>query len=189
MILFLKPKTLNLKPNIGQALIESIVAIGALTIGLMGVLTLLSRAIGTNRVLSDSYIGTYLATEGVEVIKNDLDHNILLQRVNPATPWNAGICDVGTGGTASFQLQYDTTDLGAAYIGDASLNSTIKIKYDANRGYQYLSGAPTPFVRTVKVDCSADGSEGIAVSSVVTWITRGGATFSSGIEDHFYHYR
>ena len=186
---FQVPSSVSRASRGGQALIEAIVALSALTIGLLGVLTLLSRAIGTNRVLSDSYIGTYLSTEGIEVIKNDLDHNILLQQVNPATPWNAGVCDVGTGSTAAFELQYDTTDLSTAYIGDDTAVSTRNINYDPSGGYQYISGTPTPFVRTVRVNCAVDGGEGVKVSSIVTWTTRGGALFSSDIEDYFYHYR
>ena len=181
-------KLKSLHSESGQALVESIVAIGALMLGLMGVLTLLSRAIGTNRLVSDSYVGAYLASEGVEVVKNNLDHNVILNSQGIATPWNDGICNF-PGGTSSFEPEYDTTDLASVRIGDASFSSTRVILYDPSRYYQYASGVPTQFLRTVRVDCNVDGGDGIAISSVVSWITRGGASFTTTVEDHFYHWR
>ena len=165
------PHSLRRASRSGQALVESIVAMGALMVGLIGVLTLLSRAVGINRLLSDNYVGTYLATEGVEVIKNNLDHNVVLNSAGFATAWNDGLCNF-PGGTSAFEVEYDTTNLAGARIGDASFDSARKILFDQNRYYQYLSGAATPFTRTVKVDCNVDGGEGVAVSSIVTWVTR-----------------
>src|SRR3989338_4130432 len=68
----------------GQLLIESMIAITIVVVGILAVFTLLSESQSLNRVVADRYIGTYLASEGLELIKNLIDKNYIQQ-----LPWNS----------------------------------------------------------------------------------------------------
>ncbi len=75
----------NLGSENGQSLIETVVALSVLVVGLLGIVVLLNNSLGLNRVTADNYTATYLAAEGIEVIKNLIDANIIAR-----CPWNSG---------------------------------------------------------------------------------------------------
>jgi hypothetical protein len=155
----------------GQLLVEAMVAIGLVVIGLLGVFALLSQSLGLRRVVSERYIATYLAAEGVELVKNIIDTNYIQGIV-----WNQGI-DSG-----DYLIDYD-----------GGLQPTIApaspLLYNESTGiYSYNSGNPTRFKRLINITLSSDG-ENITVNSIVDWQTRGGGEFSVNLEDHFYNWR
>ena len=45
---------------------EAMIAITLLLVGFLGTITLINRSVGLTRVVADSYVGSYLASEGVE---------------------------------------------------------------------------------------------------------------------------
>ncbi|MDO8504368.1 MAG: hypothetical protein Q7S36_00745, partial [Candidatus Liptonbacteria bacterium] len=157
----------------GQLLIEMIVALGVLTLGFLGITSLLSRALALNRVSSDSYTATYLAAEGIEVVKNILDGN----RMRGAS-WNGGY-------SGDYAPDAQTTDL-AVTTGNVGNNLTLVCDLNnQNCEYGYdVNGEPTPFNRVVTV--TLIGSVEARINSVVTWNSRGGVIFSVNLEDHFY---
>ena len=150
-------------------------AISVLTIGFLGVVTLLSKALGLNRVVADNYIGTYLAAEGIEVAKNILDTNLIQK-----TSWSQGFSD------GDYEVDYQSTALQP--YQDRTLS------FDGGTGhYAYQEGyTPTSYKRKVTVKLIADAGvqvNEIQVNSEVSWITRGGGTFSINLEDHFFNWR
>lgn len=162
-------------------------AISILTVGFLGTLTLLSRSLGTNRVISDNYTATYLAAEGIEVMKNILDANAIQGRA-----WNDGICN----NTGAWRVDYATTALTggahqAVWLGNASARDTVPLDFDAfDQGaafYQYAAGTATSYRRTVLVVCPS--SNEVRINSIVDWETRGGGTFEVNLEDHFFNWR
>lgn len=157
----------------GQLLIEAIIAIGLIIIGLTGVLAFLSSSLSLNRVVSDQLVGTYLAEEGVELTKNILDSNL-----KQGNPWNYG-----------FTQDQD-------YLVDNS-NQSLRVwldtplLYEPNKasthfGYNYESGRPTIFKRTIHI--TPIGSNEIQVKSIVKWSERGGQ-FTIELDDHFFNWR
>lgn len=171
-------KIRSLKNIKGQMLIELMVALGVLTIGFLGMVTLLSKAISLNRTISENYQATYLATEGVEIIKNLLDANLL-----QAKSWNAGF---GTGKT--YEVQYDSSWASGREPLEVLNNSDLrKLRMNGDGFFNYTDGANTPFTRKILI--SLVGSYEVQVNSVVSWTSRGGGTFEANIEDHFYNWR
>lgn len=156
----------------GQLLIEAMVAIGITVIGLIGVFSLLSQTFSLNKVASDQYIATNLAAEGIEVVKNIIDSNIIKKE-----PWNKGI-DNG-----SFEVQYDSTKL----IDSAS---DKPLKFNSGTGvYSYdAGGSATPFRRQITINTLRGGDE-IQVNSKVTWKGRNASDFEVNLEDHFFNWR
>lgn len=166
----------------GSLLIESIVAINIALIGLLGVLGLLSSSLTLNRDAGQKIIATYLAAEGVEVIKNMIDLNY----VDGSVGWNNGIR------TGSYEISYlrIETDLGGY-----ERESENVLWFDSLTGiYSYDSGngEPTGFKRTVRIQENDNdgnvGTEEIVVNSILKWPSKTGLQ-TINLEDHFFDWR
>lgn len=154
----------------GQLLIEMLVALGILTVGFLGVTTLLSRALGLNRVVSDNYTATYLAEEGIEITKNILDSNAIKK-----VGWNEGFSN------GNFEADFQSLSL-------TPIVTVVRNIYFTNNQYGYdQAGARTPFQRTISV--SMPNVNEVVVHSLVEWTSRGEANFSVDLEDHFFNWR
>ena len=169
----------------GQVLIESIVAISIGVVGLLGFLHLLTQAIAINKDVGQQSVATYLAAEGIEVVKSIIDANFT---ANPRRAWNAFLSD------PTYEVAY--SDSGAD-ISPLSSDPT-PLEYHPLTGlYDYVADAvsvTTGFTRTVQIstlDTDGDGSssEEMKVVSTVQWQKRGGGTNEVALEDHFFDWR
>ncbi len=155
--------------NSGQAIVEALVAISALTVGFLGIFTLLSQSFGLNRVVSDNYVGNYLASEGVEVVKNLIDANTINSRT-----WNSGLTD------GTYEVEYSSDALEANQSRFLAFDPTTDL-------YSYSGTQTTPFKRAITLQNISPDQ--LKVVSQVSWTDRGGGTFNVTLEDHFYHWR
>lgn len=161
--------------NKGQLLVESMMGISITIIGLLGILALLSRSVSLNRVISDQFIGNYLAAEGIEVVKNLIDANIIQKNA-----WNQGLDTAG-----NYEADYNSVIL--------EHDSSQFLKFDDTLNvYNYDSGADTPFKRKIAIsypDCPALHCERhIKAKSVVGWTNKSGV-FEVNLEDHFFNWQ
>lgn len=159
------PRFARTRARAGEVLLESLVAITIVVVGLLGLFSMLTRSVSLTRVIADRHVASNLAAEGIEVVKNIIDGNVLKHK-----PWNSGVDD------GTYEVIYASQSL-APYLGRNFL-------YDAATGlYGYGAGTPTNFVRRIEIQ--RVGSEEIKVNSIVSWLTRGGASFDINVEDHF----
>lgn len=157
----------------GEALIEALVALGILMVGFLGIMELLSRSLSLNRVVAQRYAASYLAAEGIEVVKNISDTNIV-NNPGDRNAWRQGL-DAG-----SYEAEYGAASLEA--------NNTRNFYFDSATGlYDYSGFGNTPFRRRVEI--SHPNADEMKVNSIVDWITRGGGSFTVNVEDHFYNWR
>lgn len=152
----------------GQMVVESMIAASILTVGLLGALALLNRSLSLSRSISNNYIGTYLASEGVEIVKNLIDTNIIQSR-----PWNDGISP------GDYEADYASAALAPYANRSLSFNPTAHL-------YYYGAGSQTNFTRRLRI--SMVGADEMRVNSIVTWST-GLAQSSLNVEDHFFNWR
>jgi len=61
----------------GQALIESIVAMGIIVTGVLGAFSFFSSSISLNRLVTNQYVATYKAASIIELYKHCIDVNRL----------------------------------------------------------------------------------------------------------------
>lgn len=152
----MREKKFNLKE--GALMVESIVAVSLIVVGLLGVFALLIKSSRMNKDVYNRFVASYLAAEGIEVIKNIIDTDV----ATPGVQWNKTI------ETGSYEVQYDskTADKLSMYIGyDAS--STEPMKFDKTTGsFGYGSGETSLFRRTIRAEEDGDF---INVSSIVEW--------------------
>lgn len=157
-----------MRNNRGYILVEALVAITIIVVGLLGIFALLSRSLSLNRVVADRYTAAYLAVEGVEIIKNIIDNNLVNGRA-----WNTGLAN------GQFEVDYD----------DLALQAFANRPFQFNDGrYGYITGQPTRFIRRIDVGFLGGGEE-IKVNSVVSWVGRGDASFEINLEDRFFNWR
>lgn len=156
----------------GQFLIESWVAISILVVGFLGIFSLLSRSLSLNNIVSSQYIASNLAAEGIEVVKNLIDHNII-----QGEPWNS---DIRTG---FYEVSYDSSSLTS--VDPANLN-LLSFSSSTNT-YNYQNGQPPYFKRLIEIINNTNPDE-IIVKSTVNWQIRGGS-YSVNLEDHFFNWR
>jgi hypothetical protein len=161
--------------NQGQILVETMVALSMVVIGLLGLLSLLTYSIGLNKIVSDQYVGSYLAAEGIEIIKNIIDTNIAI-----GDPYNQGLS------SGSYEVDYKSQQPKPLY----SSSSLRNLKFDGKR-YTYSPNPgsfaeETPFTR--KIEISYNGDFHMIVKSTVSWSTKG-VSQSLTLEDHFFGWR
>ncbi len=154
----------------GILLVESMVAITVIIFGLLAIMTLVSRSLSLNRVVSDQYIAAHLAAEGVEIVKDVVDTNYLQDQA-----FNQGLTP------GDYNIDYEF------------VSKNENLRYDPNEGYNHTNGILTPFKRVIKIENFDDPDSGnvveIKVNSIVTWTTRGGGKFEINAEDHFFNWR
>jgi len=150
-------------------MVESMVAITVLIVGLFGIMNLVSRSLSLNRVVSDQTVAANLAMEGIELVKNKIDSNVIQVR-----PWNFGINE------GEYEMDFTSDEL--------LPNENRAFNYDSVSGqYTYGVGSPTRFIRILTIEQPA--LDEMRVSSFVKWTTRGGGEFSVNLEDRFYNWR
>lgn len=161
----------------GQVIVEALVALSILMTGFLGMLTLLSRSLFISRAVSDDYTASYLAAEGIEIVKNIIDTNALQK-----LPWNSGFSTNGT-----YEADYSSSQLrSSSGLGE-------RMVFDAATGFFGRSGnSPTNFYRKIvitNVDLNGDSVyDATRVNSVVSWTT-GALSKSINLEDRFFDWR
>ena len=170
----------------GQMLVEAMVALGIVVVGLLGLMDLLSTSIGYNKVVGDQYIGAYLASEGVEMVKNIIDNDVAYGR-----PFNNSFRD-----GRIYELGYKGPE-GSWTIDKTEYNANNPtgryLKFDdATKKYNYESGNDTVFKRLIEIRYGSPGGVNgneIIVNSKTSWTTKGGASMDINVEDHFFNWR
>lgn len=160
----------------GQTIMEMVVALSVLTIGLLGIITLLNVSLGLNRVVADNYRGTYLAAEGVEIVKS-----LVATNAEKRIPWCSGLPP----GDYEFDYRVRVPEVGSydclvPYPGlDEVSNRPLRLHASSHLyDYDQSGSTPTIFYRTVSVSYEAAGPSGeddkMIVRSIVRWRDRTG---------------
>jgi len=147
-----------LRPRSGQAMVEALVAISIILVGILGVFTLTSSSISINRIDADRYVAINLAKEGIELVKNLLDKNIIDE-----LPWNNL---PGFSMDGDYKIDYDDT-----LLSGWTLSSLLFFSKDSG-GYRYpeIGDEETNFNRKITIDNVDD--KHIKVTSTVYWASK-----------------
>lgn len=165
----------------GQTIMEMVVALGILTVGFLGIVNLLNSSLGLHRVIADDYKATYLAAEGVELIKNMVVTNAGNQAGSlPLTPvaWCSGLP------AGSYEIDHTLEvpssrpdDCNTSYPGLFAVTGRPLFFHPATHLYDYdtTDSQETPFRRTVTISYGkeaipfATADDQMTVQSVVRW--------------------
>ena len=159
----------------GFLLVEAMVSMSVLMIGVLGIFALMSQSIKLTRTINDQYVATYLAAEGIEIVKNMIDSNVL---TDPGA-WNAN----GFDASACYELYYGTDSLGSAWTVSCDGSGATPLAFDGSL-YGYGGGDASGFTRTVRIAPIMDGVQvGVRVRSTIHW---SGGEQQFALEDTFY---
>jgi type II secretory pathway pseudopilin PulG len=161
--------------SLGQAMVEALVALSVIIVGILAVFTLTSTSISVNRIDADRYVAINLAKEGIELVKNLLDRNI----VDGNAPWN-NLPGFQSGST-DYEIDYNDNAL--------SLYDGKPLYFGKNGGgykYDSLSGSGdilTSFSRKINIK-NIDDSH-IKITSIVYWKSKN-VSYDFTVVDYFY---
>jgi len=160
----------------GQTLIEVMIALSVATIAFSGIMALLSKSFFYDRVIADQVTATYLASEGIEIAKNVIDHDL-----PSGNAWGSCLP------AGDFMLDY-----AADCSNFPNYNGNVALKFDPTTeryGYAAASGAAaTVFTREIRVTKNVSTPDQITVQSIVRWSTGPAASQSVDLEDVFYNW-
>jgi Tfp pilus assembly protein PilV len=148
--------------KLGFSLMEVIVIIFIITMGLIGVASLVIQNIQVKDFNCDVLVASQLAQEGLELVRSVRDSNWL------ASEW-FGNGLVAEGGTSIITIYFD-----GSYI---VVNPVVNIDSDEaklkknNNFFVHGTGDNTSYSRVIEIDNT--DSTGIAISSLVQWNNRG----------------
>lgn len=136
---------------------EVIVILFVLSIGILSVLSLMRRSLYFKNLERNLVVATYLSQEGLEIMKNIRDTNIILEA--DYDNWD-GFGSAGIG-TSTYKIDYyDLLATSSASIDDAIL------QFDSNGFFRHLEGGEDSiFKRLITVR-----AETIASTSVESWV-------------------
>jgi Tfp pilus assembly protein PilV len=145
----------------GYTLLETLIAIFILTLVIVGPMSVASRTLFSATIARQQVIAFYLAQEAIESIRNIRDQNSL------SGSWLTDLPALG---------QNFTIDVTAINPGTNKPTMTLcaascpPINYDlATHLYQYQTGTPSDFTRTVRIDSVPDKTDEVAVSVTIDW--------------------
>jgi len=149
------------KNSLSFTLLEVIISIFLLITGIIGILILISQIIAFTRDSVSRLTAIYLAQEGIEIVRNIRDSNLLTKCYkNAARSYHYDI-NINTYG---WEADYNDEGLFDSYDGDF-------LFLDSEGFYNYDTGTPTKFKR--KINISDRGSIKFTVTVEVFWIERG----------------
>ena len=155
----------------GQAMIESIVAISVSVVGLLGIIAMLNYSLNTNRDVGRKFVATYLAAEGIEIVKSLIDKNY-----TDDISWNSWVSN------GEYNVEYNID--GADFYDTKQGDIYRKLKINNNGVYQYSNGSETAFWRIITITEKGSPVNEIIVHSIVRW-----AGNEVDLEDHFFDWR
>jgi len=153
----------------GFTLLEVIISIFILTVGTLTIVGLIADSLAVVGASKKIAIGTSLAQEGIEVVRNIRDTNWI----------EDGAYDDGLDIDDDYCVNYDSTAL-------ISCGSFDLFWDEINLNYSHSAGSSTGFSRTISILAStdSDGVDYIRVQSVVSWDTA-----QTTVETHLYDWK
>lgn len=154
--------------NRGFTLLEIMVAIIVTTVGVLGMYSLLIKIIALADSNTSRFMAAQLAKEGVELIRNIRDVNML-----SGNSWDVGLTTCSGVGC---EMDYNDNGL-SVYAGRY-------LKIDSNGFYNYELGAVSRFRRKITIFPNGDILE---IVSEVFWPGASGPSLK--INEHLYNWR
>jgi len=143
-------------------LIEVLAAIFLITVGVMGALIVINQTTVFTQVTSSRLVASYLAQEGIEIVKNIRDTNFLkIHKGEEGINWDDNILCCPT---SPCQCEAD-------YDDSALVSADRYLKFDGGF-YNYDSGTDTVFKRKITITPDTDI---LKVLVEVSWTERGRA--------------
>lgn len=145
--------------NKGFTLIELVISVFIIAIALSGAFTILQRLIASTTLSSSQLVASFLAQEGVEIVRSVRDKNWVED-----VSWQEGFgyCSPST-------ANFCEADYNDGSLSQFTINTQARaLKMNSQGFYNYDSGKDTRFKRKIYIDNLGSG-EGFKVTVLVQW--------------------
>jgi prepilin-type N-terminal cleavage/methylation domain-containing protein len=159
------------KINKGFTMLEMLIVIFVFLTGIVGAYGVILNFYTTSVYSSNRFTATYLSQEGIELIKNLRDNNLISGNL-----WTTGITCAGV-----CKIDYNDTEL------SSDADPYTPLKKDANSFYSYEASSSTIFKRKITIIENAVPNY-INVSVETEWYKNGVVNGSVKVEDNLYGY-
>ncbi len=157
----------------GFTLIEVMIATMVLTVGVLGTYALVSRVITATSVSVSQLTASYLAQEGLELVRNARDTNFLRIRQGEEIEWTDGLLSCSAG------CEVDYNDAAFDSYQGRFLKATGSF-------YAYDSGEDTKFKREVTI--TQPSANALEIFVDVSWQDRGNISREVQAADKLYNW-
>ena len=146
----------------GFTLIETVVAISILMLGVLGPMALAQRNVKASREASDRLVASFLAQEGIEVVRNVIANNSADGNV-----WTNGV-------PLAQDVIVDVTPVNPTLMLQACVGCSAVVYQNTNKFYWQQNPAPvapfvpTKFSRLVRVT-NVEPNKRLTMTATVTW--------------------
>src|SRR3989344_2241928 len=144
----------------GFTVFELIVTIAILSFGIIGINSFLEPAIILNANYPNRLIAAYLGQEGIEIVKNIRDNNVIL-----GNNWSEGFDVCATG----CELDYKTKTAVETSFNELKSYQDTFLNVNSDGFYSYDSGEATIFKRKVTIIQPTTNIDILKVDILVTW--------------------
>jgi len=179
--IFLKKKTLkNPKADSAFTVLEVMTAIFILSVGVGAALSLMNQTLATGSVVEQTLIASYLAQEGIKIVRNIRDTNWLQSRdSSKSSPWDDGLC---SSPYCEWEVDYTTvtffntadfekcSDPGSNCQGYTGTGTFLNIDTDGFYSYE-ISDPQTKFKRKITIE--KPQADEIKIMVDIIWQERG----------------
>lgn len=177
----------------GQTLVEALMALSLLTVGFLGIITLLTKSFQLNRTTIDDAQATYLAAEGIEITKSIIDYDVYYG-LPGNVDWGCSF-EIPLNTPTDYELDYNVVPLACnglnpplTSVPAATAQSDPLYFNPSTTFYSYNGFAPAVksiFTRDIRV--TAVSANEFDVQSIVTW-SGDGTSNTITLEDQFYNW-
>jgi prepilin-type N-terminal cleavage/methylation domain-containing protein len=160
----------------GFTLLETMVAVTLLAVAIVAPMQLTTQSLATAYYARDEITAFYLAQEGLEVVRNIRDNNILVDSQGGATVNLLNGIPINTPFRVDTTVTYTPSNQPPTCSGDPGGNC-IPLQTDGTL-YNYSGGTPTQFTRSLVACfvqpggvCNSTVSDEVKVTVTVSWQT------------------
>ncbi|MCX6738200.1 MAG: prepilin-type N-terminal cleavage/methylation domain-containing protein [Candidatus Parcubacteria bacterium] len=171
----------------GFTLIEMIITIGVVSVGIVGAFIAVQQGIIAVDYANSRFTAALLAQEGVEIIKNIRDTNLLeYNYISTSIAWNE---DLRTG---DFEVQYTDPRLINPILTQPACSPSCSpdglrlLKKSTTAFYNYNTGDDSRFKRVVHIE--SPNNDQMDATITVYWQKRGGGYYSISLLQHLYNW-
>ena len=178
-------------------LVEALVAISILLTGIISGFILVTRSLYNAKLIQDRLTASFLAQEGIELVRKIRDSNYVKNIQGDNIKWNKDLePNLGPSSmepSSSYYIQINPINKSVELtqcLTPCEESRIPQLKYNDEYGFNYTSGEDTNFTRIIRIDVIDD--KHLRVSSIVTWKTRNipflEKTGGIKAEDHLYNW-
>jgi len=165
----------------GFTLIELLIASSVIIVGIAGAFVAVQQGISAIDYCNSRFIAAFLAQEGVEIMKNIRDTNVL-----QGTAWNDGFSANGDYEVEYTDAHSTTPSLSTIFCSPDCFNDLDFLKKIDHGFYNYTSPNQTKFKRKIKImNASSDKLE---LEITVYWKKRGGGYHELILKQYIYNW-